>query len=375
MEALGQLTGGVAHDFNNLLAVIMGNAQLMQRRLEKTNPLLEAIHRAGTRGAELTHRLLAFSRRQPLRPKATSIRELLDEVSGLLPSMLEETIEIDVCIHPGTWDALVDRGQLCNAILNLVINARDAMPSGGDLSVACDNRVVGVQSDDPDVPPPGEHVRIAASDTGCGMSQEIAEQAFEPFFTTKNVAKGSGLGLSMVYGFVSQSGGHASIQSVEEAGTDITLYPRRATSDTESGFEDCTGVVARGRGERVLVVEDEPGVREMVVGMLTDLGYRVIAAANARQVNDRLDASPGPPDVLLTDMVLPGGISGPDPARAFQLRYPNARVVFMSGYPMRHKETGLGGAIRESHFLSQPFTEQELAARTRSALRDTETVP
>jgi len=260
MEAIGQLTGGVAHDFNNLLGVIQGNAELLGNELGEDNKFLKSIFRASLRGAELTRHLLAFARRQPLRPRPVDLPGLIQGLSELLALTLGESIEIEVAAQPGCWPAIADPGQVENALLNLALNARDAMPAGGKLRITCAN----ARLDEADVAPlpeasVGEYTVLTVRDTGHGMTAEHLARAFEPFFTTKDVGQGSGLGLSMVYGFAKQSGGHAIIASELGQGTIVTLYLPRAVSDPEVATAASPEQTPQGRGEVVLVIEDDPG--------------------------------------------------------------------------------------------------------------------
>jgi signal transduction histidine kinase len=367
MEAVGQLTGGVAHDFNNLLAVIQGNAELLAIGGEPETSSTEAILRATQRGAELTQRLLSYSRRQSLHAKSIDLAELVGGLSDLLRRTLGATIEIETVVAPDLRPACADPGQLENALLNLTINARDAMPEGGKLTIECTNAVLEDEHSarDPDVSP-GDYVVLAVSDTGTGMSKEVLAQVFEPFFTTKEVGQGSGLGLSMVYGFAKQSGGQVTLYSKPERGTTVKLYlPQadRAEARHESGAAD---EIERGHGERVLVIEDDAAVRDLTVTMLENLGYRVSDvgdAAAARSVLKGRDEI----DLILSDVVLPGGMTGPQFIDEIRERTPDVKVVFMSGYPAeaakRADFVSAGGTL-----LNKPFRRGVLAKALRDAL-------
>ena len=283
MEAVGQLTGGVAHDFNNLLAVIMGNAELLEGRLDARDASVAAIIDAAQRGSELTQRLLAFSRQRPLRPSAVDPAALVSGMSALLTRTLGETVEVETIATSEVWRVMADPGQLENALLNLAINARHAMPQGGKLTIECVNiRVAEGQARGDSNVNSGDYVVLWVSDTGEGMSEQVRAQAFEPFFTTKDVGEGSGLGLSMVYGFAKQSGGQATIYSEIAHGTTVTLYLPRAAPAGENTRTRREEPVARGRGEMILVLEDDPNVRALIRQVLIEYGYRVMEAADAK---------------------------------------------------------------------------------------------
>ena len=312
MEAVGQMTGGVAHDFNNLLGIILGNAQLLENKLkeDKAAKLLRPVIQATRRGAELTSRLLAFSRQQPLNPQALDIGELCIEMTGLLRRTLGETVEIDLRIGELS-PARADSGQLENALLNLALNARDAMPAGGKLTIEMGNvTLTGADMDGHRDGQPGDYVALKVSDNGTGMAPDVVEHVFEPFFTTKEVGAGSGLGLSMVYGFAQQSGGHVTIESEAGQGTTVALYlPRAAAEDARR--EAMGEAIPRGRGETILVVEDEPDLRQVTVQQLEDLGYKTLQAPDGPLALEVLADNSGI-DLLLSDVVLPGGMNGPE---------------------------------------------------------------
>ena len=367
MEAVGQLTGGVAHDFNNLLMIIQGNAELLAGRGGAALPLVRAIQRASERGAGLTQRLLAFSRRQPLSPQAIDLSELLAGMSDLLARSLGETIHVDTVRHDGLWNAMADPGQVETAILNLAINARDAMREGGKLTIECANvRIDRDYADrNPDVQA-GEYVVLGVSDTGGGMSAAVRERAFEPFFTTKGLGEGSGLGLSMVYGFVKQSGGHTTIYSEEGQGTTVKIFLPRAEGAARPEEARRDDDAPRGRGERILVIEDDPDVRALAVVILEGLGYRVVDVGAAAAARDVL-AGGAPVDVMLSDVVLPGGTSGPEFAEEARAARPDLKVIFMSGYPAEaaKRNSFLGS---DQVLLNKPFVTRQLAKALRSAL-------
>ncbi len=369
MEAIGQLTGGIAHDFNNLLAVIQGNAELLEELelSDDTKPMATAIVHASQRGAELTQRLLAYSRKQPLRPEVIDTQKLLSDMSDVLQRMLGETILVSTRTQDDCWTALADPGQVEAALLNLAINARDAMPQGGEVIVECTNVTLDEDSSiDGSEVTAGDYVVLSVTDHGIGMSKDIRERAFEPFFTTKGVGKGSGLGLSMVYGFAQQSGGQATIYSEEGQGTTVKLYLPRAQSESKNSAKPQKEAVPRGQGETILVIEDDPAVRDLAEMMLRNLGYDVICAENA---NDARHSVSGYNDItlVLSDVVLPGGMSGPEFAEELKINHPNIKVIFMSGYPAEAaRKNGFLGS--DSVLLNKPFRVAQLAKAVQEAL-------
>ncbi|MFZ5790852.1 MAG: PAS domain S-box protein [Pseudomonadota bacterium] len=368
LEAIGQLTGGVAHDFNNLLTVILGNAELLTERLTD-QPRLKALAQtslaAAERGAELTNRLLAFSRRQALEPRIVDVTRLLDTMEELLRRTLGEHIDVVFAHDADLPPATVDPTQLETAILNLALNARDAMPDGGRLTIEMANvHIDEARASRLDELSPGDYVMIAVSDTGTGMPPAVRERAFEPFFTTKGVGKGSGLGLSMVYGFMKQSGGHVSIYSEPGHGTCVKLFlPRSGEADRAEPVARATTL--RGT-ETVLVVEDDDLVRAHVERQLTELGYRVFAVADGQQALETL-RSDAAFDLLFTDMVMPGGMNGKQLAdEAWRLR-PGLKVLFTSGYTestIIHR----GRLDPGIQLLNKPYRLQDLATKIRLVL-------
>ncbi len=372
MEAVGQLTGGIAHDFNNLLAVIMGNIEILSEQAKDQDDVADFAERAFTaaeRGAELTHRLLAFSRKQPLQPALIDVNQLVMDMQELLVRTLGEDIEIRFIHGAGLWHCEADPGQLENAVLNLCINARDAMPDGGMLTIetantSFDNEYSAAQED----VTPGDYVMIAISDTGTGMNTATIAKAFEPFFTTKDVGKGSGLGLSMIYGFTQQSGGHARIYSEPGEGTTVKLYLPRSTQivHARQHDHDDTATDISGHGETVLVVEDDAGVRSVAVKILTDLGYNVLEAPDARKALELIDGAETV-DLLLTDVILPGGMGGRGLAEQACARLPGLQVLYMSGYTenaiMHHGRLDPGVQL-----LVKPFRRATLASKVREIL-------
>lgn len=360
LEAVGQLTGGVAHDFNNLLTVILSNAELLETRLvgqEHLHMLAEMTRVAAERGAELTSRLLAFSRRQALEPKPTDVAALVRGMEGLLRRAIGEQIEVRIAPAAGLWHALIDKLQLETAILNLCINARDAMADGGVLQIEMSN-----VADDPEV---GDCVLVSVGDTGAGMDEATRARVFEPFFTTKDVGKGSGLGLSMVYGFVTQSKGRIDIETALGEGTKVRLYLPRAHA--AAAREDVAPVAEALSGdERILLVEDDDLVRVQVSSELTELGYRVVTARNAMEAIAVLRAGE-PFDLLFTDVVMPGGVNGRQLADAARELMPGLPVLYTTGNPDIVMSED-GGLALGTHLLRKPYRRRELATKLREAL-------
>jgi signal transduction histidine kinase len=368
MEAMGQLTGGVAHDFNNLLTVILGNSELLADALATNKDLhriASDIATAAERGSDLTRSLLAFARKQPLRPREIDIAGMVRGMEQLLRRSLGEHIECSFALAPDVWLTSVDQSQLATALLNLVLNARDAMPEGGQLKVEVSNN--SLCESDLDVngePRPGDYVMVAVTDTGRGMTAEVAGRAFEPFFTTKEVGKGTGLGLSMVYGFAQQSGGLVQMQSEPGRGSVVRLFfPRIARSPTEDP-PAAEPAAARDGHETVLVVEDDDMVRAYVESELRTLGYRVIATSNGPAALEWL-RQPGDIHLLFTDVVMPGGMFGPELARQAIILRPRLKVLFTSGYSQNPVKMPDG---IDARVLTKPFRRQDLAAALRSAL-------
>ncbi|MBR0725280.1 ATP-binding protein [Bradyrhizobium manausense] len=368
MEAMGQLTGGVAHDFNNLLTVILGNSEHLADRLagnKELHRIAGDIATAAERGSDLTRSLLAFARKQPLRPREIDIAEKVVGMEQLLRRSLGEHIECSFAFGPDLWLASVDPGQLATALLNLVLNARDAMPDGGRLTVEVRNNSLG--DSDLDVngePRPGDYVMVAVTDTGCGMATDVASRAFEPFFTTKEVGKGTGLGLSMVYGFAQQSGGLVQLQSEPGQGSVVRLFFPRIAATLNEEPAAAEQIVAPDGSETILVVEDDDMVRAYVESELRTLGYRVVATSNGPAALEVL-RKPGDIHLLFTDVVMPGGMFGPELARQATALRPGLKVLFTSGYSQNPVKTPDGVDAR---ILTKPFKRQDLAAMLRSAL-------
>lgn len=363
LEAVGQLTGGVAHDFNNLLTVILSNAELLESRLEgddQLHMLAEMTRLAAERGAELTSRLLAFSRRQALDPKTIDVGALVRSMDQLLRRALGEQIHIQIVAEHGAWDALIDSLQLESALLNLCINARDAMSAGGMLSIGVWNAVLKSDATSPG----GEYVMLSVADTGTGMDEATRARVFEPFFTTKEVGKGSGLGLSMVYGFVTQSKGRVEIESEVGRGTTVKLYlPRSREARREQAAVNAEAV-ATGR-ERVLLVEDDDLLRVQVGGELQNLGYRVVSARSGLEAL-RLLQEGERFDLLFTDVVM-AGMSGEQLALLARNIVPGLPVLYTSGHPetMMDEE---GYLVPGVTLLRKPYKRRELAAKLREVI-------
>ena len=371
MEAIGELTAGIAHDFNNLLAVILGNLELVIEEVGDNTNLRELIDdalSATQSGKELTHRLLAFGRRQTLHPQRIDVGELVKEILKFLERTLGEGVVIKHVSRGNLWPIEVDRNQLEMSLLNLAINANYAMPDGGILQIETANEVLehsevlsleGLRS--------GEYVVISITDTGVGMTQEVAAEAVRPFFTTKEAGEGSGLGLSMVYGFVSQSGGQFAIRSEVGKGTVVRLYLPRAEQATAAVLQK-TGQVEHenGNGERILVVEDRHAVRRTARRMLAGLGYDVIEAVDGDDALELLSGG-GHVDLLFTDIVLPGRLNGLRLAREARIQHPDLKVLYTSGYPqdaLQKEATDLG----QIELIRKPFTKNELARLVRKTL-------
>jgi len=372
LEAVGQLTGGIAHDFNNLLTVILGNAEMLTESDEvgpSAKAMADMMLRAAERGAALTGQLLAFSRRQALAPRSIDVGQLLLELSRMVRRTLGEHIEIGIVSSPGLWHAFIDPLQLEHAMLNLCINARDAMPSGGKLVITTNNVALDEDYTATEFEVvAGDYVMISVSDNGTGMTAKTLARAFEPYFTTKEVGHGSGLGLSMVFGFLKQSGGHVKIYSEPGIGTQINMYLPRDASDerlTADRGGDHLGDLPRGT-ERLMLVEDDPIVREHVARQLRGLGYSLMEASDATSALLAL-RSDQRIDLLFTDVVMPGGMNGAELAAAARQLRPGLPVLFSSGYTAG--ASGLHGTLgADALLLSKPYRRRELAEKVRQAL-------
>ncbi|MEJ0012713.1 MAG: MASE4 domain-containing protein [Bauldia sp.] len=363
MEAIGNLTGGMAHDFNNLLAIVIGNLDMLVNRRKDDGDVQELGNEArdaALQGADLTRRLLAFARRQPLEPQQVNLNDLISNHAQLLRRLLGAQIEVKLHLSAGVWPAIIDPTQLEAAITNLAANARDAMSGRGTLTIATGNRQLDEDyaASHPEVTA-GDYALIEVTDSGTGIPPEVLARIFEPFFTTKEVGKGSGLGLSMVYGFMKQSKGHVSVYSEPGVGTTFRLYLPRSGGSAAEAVAAPVAADLRGNGEIVLAVEDVAPLRRVVVRQLTDLGYRVVEAEDA--VSALAALARGPVDILFTDVILAGGQTGFDLARTARQKWPNLKVVFTSGFPDTKLNTGSGPMTNGGKLLGKPFRKEDLA--------------
>jgi signal transduction histidine kinase/CheY-like chemotaxis protein len=372
LEAIGQLTGGIAHDFNNILAVIIAGLSLSNRRsktLEEAKPFMDGALEAAHRGAELTRRLLAFARQQPLIPRTLNVNRMVSEISELISRAVGETVRTETVLAGGAWLVNVDANQLQNAVLNLAVNARDAMPDGGSLTIETANcHLDDRYSRQHDDVPPGQYVMLSITDTGTGMTADVASRAFEPFFTTKDAGKGTGLGLSQVHGFVRQSNGHIKIYTEPGEGTTVKMYfPRHvAPAEEELKCEQPIENLPKGQPSTlVLVVEDDTRVRSLSVALLRELGYSVVHADDARSALAKLDSHPTI-GLLFTDVVMPE-MSGRKLADVALQRRPDLKVLYTTGFT---KNAVIHGGIldRGVNFLAKPFTLEELAFKVHEVL-------
>jgi signal transduction histidine kinase len=370
MEAIGQLTGGVAHDFNNILTVITGTIEILGDAVKDRPSLVQItdmISAAAARGADLTRHLLAFSRQQPLQLRNTDVNALVVDSARLLRPTLGEQIEIESMLSHDSSPALIDPSQLSTAILNLALNARDAMPDGGKLTL--ETRNVVLDESYPSMTSeikPGNYVMVAVSDTGGGIPGNLLDKVFEPFFTTKEVGKGSGLGLSMVYGFVKQSNGHINIYSEEGHGTTVKLYLPAAAGAPEAVAAEAGAFASEHGGESILIVEDDALVREYVMTQIGRFGYHTMAAGNAAEALAIIDG-PEHVDLLFTDVIMPGGLNGRQLATEAQKRRPDLKVLYTSGYTenaiVHHGRLDAGVLL-----LPKPYLSSDLARMIRTAL-------
>lgn len=370
MEAIGQLTGGIAHDFNNLLTVVLGNAEVLKEEIknDELRKLVEPIIAAAERGASLTQLMLAYARRQALEPSTFDLNEVVTHMYALLRRTIGENVEVELRLAKPLWSVTADIRQTETAILNIVLNARDAMPQGGKLTIETAN--VDLSDDyaahnlEVDA---GQYVMMALSDTGSGIAPEMRDRIFEPFFTTKPVGKGTGLGLSMVYGFVKQTGGHIQVYSEVGHGTCLKIYLPRAHVGTTTGVPSSQAPEAAATGaESILVVEDDPHVRMFAVQQLRRLGYRVTEAGDGPSALLEVSRS-GAPDLLFTDVVMPGGMTGRELAARIRQSVPGIRVLFTSGYTensiVHHGRLDAG-----VHLLQKPYRSDKLARKVREVL-------
>ncbi len=373
MEAVGQLTGGLAHDFNNLLAGISGSLELMQTRLSQgrfgdLDRYITVAQGAAKRAAALTHRLLAFSRRQTLDPKPTNVNRLIDGMEELIQRTIGPQIKLEIVGAAGLWPALIDPSQLENALLNLCINARDAMPEGGRITIETANRWLDRPAATTHAIPEGQYLSICVTDTGSGMSPEVIAKVFEPFFTTKPIGQGTGLGLSMIHGFAQQSGGQVRIYSEVDQGTTVCLYLPRHYGDTGSDEValKLAEVAHAGQDETVLIVDDEPSVRLLVTEVLEDLGYIAIEAADS-MAGLKVLQSDVRIDLLVTDVGLPGGMNGRQMADAGRERRRDLKVLFITGYA-ENAVVGNGHLEPGMQVLTKPFAMEALASRIKDLI-------
>lgn len=371
LDAIGQLAGGLAHDLNNLLAIIGGNLELVEMRIDDTRlkqPLRDALEAVDS-GASLTKRLLAFARKRSLKPSRLTVNNRIENTKQLLKRTLDENIDLRTTLAPDLWNVFVDAGELDSAILNLALNSRDAMPSGGTLDITAQNVVVNEQDiqEWSDVEP-GEYVLLSIADTGIGMSPEIMRQAITPFFTTKEVGRGSGLGLSSVFGFAKQSNGFLDIESAEGAGTTINIYlPRAALPGAGEAHAAATGVLPEGHGETILLVEDDIAVRKVTYERLLELGYRVIEATTAHEAINLLE-SDAPVSLVFSDIRMPGTLSGTDLAEWTQTHRPEIGVLLTSGYYATDPGDDGLSANESVQVLAKPYSIDTLASALRDAL-------
>ena len=369
MESIGKLTGGVAHDFNNLLHVIGGNLELLARHVvgnARAERRVQTAMAGVSRGAKLASQLLSFGRRQPLEPKVVNLGRFIQDMDDILRRALGEGIEIETLIAGGLWNTLIDPANVENALLNLAINARDAMDGQGRLTIEASNAFLdeAYAKTNAEVAP-GQYVMFAVTDTGCGIPPEIVDKVFDPFFTTKPEGRGTGLGLSMVYGFVKQSGGHVKIYSEPGNGTTVRLYLPRSSQSEDVLTEIMAGPVAGGR-ETILVAEDDEAVRETVVAMLSELGYRVVKAKDPERALTILESGVAV-DLLFTDVIMPGALKSTELARKAQERQPDIGILFTSGYTENSIVHG-ARLDKDVALIGKPYTKEALAGKLRHVL-------
>ncbi|MBN8896688.1 MAG: response regulator, partial [Rhodospirillales bacterium] len=372
MQAIGQLTGGIAHDFNNLLTVILGNLEVAQARLGADHALTGRLERAAwaaQRGATLTSQLLAFARRQPLAPAAIALTESVQAMVPMLRRTLGEHIDVQYVETGPVWPAMADAAQLESALLNLALNARDAMPGGGRLTIELSNQVLdAAYAAERSEVRAGEYVMLAVSDTGHGMTPEVLQRALEPFFTTKAEGKGTGLGLAMVFGFIKQSEGHLGIYSEPQEGTTILLYLPRAHEQVSAPSRPVSGATLPTGSATILVIEDEAAVREVAATMLRELGYRVMEAADGEEALRLFGRHAPSIDLVLSDVVLPGQLRGRAFAERIRALRPDLPILFMSGYTenaiVHHGRLDPGVSL-----LDKPFSRSQLARKIADLLQ------
>jgi signal transduction histidine kinase/ActR/RegA family two-component response regulator len=375
MEAVGQLTGGIAHDFNNMLAVVIGNLNMIQRRLARSSGnggdprianFVESALEGANRAATLTGRLLAFSRQQPLQPEPVEPNRLVSGMSDMLARTLGEAVTVETVLGAGLWRTLADPIQLESAVVNLAVNARDAMPDGGRLTIETANAYLDSDYAASEGAKPGQYVMLAVTDTGCGMTREIIERALEPFFTTKPVGKGTGLGLSQVYGFVKQSGGHLKIYSEPSQGTTVKIYlPRLFAAEAPAELPKAPAAASPGDRRKVLLVEDDERVRAFAEEALRELGYAVVPAEGGAAALAMIQREPDV-DLLLTDVIMPD-LNGRQLAEQVLKLKPGLPVLYMTGFT-RNAVVHNGMLDPGVNFMAKPFTIDQLAAKVREAL-------
>jgi PAS domain S-box-containing protein len=357
MESIGQLTGGVAHDFNNLLSVLSSGLEVLaMQRGEGDTRTIESMRRAIDRGARLTQQLLAFARQQPLQPETRSLNRVITAFETVLRRAVNPSIQFEIELDRKAHSAVIDSARFESALLNLVVNARDAMPEGGQLKITTAN--VTLRTHEAGSLPAGDYVRVTVSDTGTGMPPEVVARAFEPFFTTKEVGKGTGLGLSQVYGFIKQSDGDVVIESREGEGTSVSIYLPAVGGAAVEGTAEHT--------ERVLIVEDEPDLMDVAASLFTSMGYDVVTAASGREAIDVMEHRDV--DILFTDVVMPNGMNGIELASYTRAHYPDTKIMLASGYPLPALKQRHGSDLNEFAFVNKPYRLSDLARTLRSAM-------
>ena len=369
MEAVGKLAGGVAHDFNNLLTVINGYGEIVLRDLRPDDPsrvLVRQMTKAGERAEALTRQLLAFGRKQIASPKVLDLNAVVAEMGMMLRRVIGEDIELATDLQPGLGPVMVDPTHVDQVLMNLAVNARDAMPAGGRLTISTRATVLMGLPSDPDVRP-GPYVQLSISDTGCGMTEEVKSHAFEPFFTTKGVGQGTGLGLATVYGVVRQAEGHIEVESAPGKGTTFRVYLPSLVRPAWQEPPTAEVSPSQGGPETILVVEDEPDVRCLVTSILDSHGYAVLEAENGAKALEVCERHPDPIALLLTDVVMPGGLGGRGLAKRLLELRPDLQVLFMSGYTDDAVFRN-GVSHDEVHFLQKPFGAATLASKIREIL-------
>jgi PAS domain S-box-containing protein len=357
MESIGQLTGGVAHDFNNLLSVLSSGLEVLSmQRGEGDTRTIESMRRAIDRGARLTQQLLAFARQQPLQPETRSLNRVITAFETVLRRAVNPSIQFEIELDRKAHSAVIDSARFESALLNLVVNARDAMPEGGRLKITTAN--VTLRAHQAGSLPAGDYVRVTVSDTGTGMPPEVVARAFEPFFTTKEVGKGTGLGLSQVYGFIKQSDGDVVIESRAGEGTAVSIYLPAVGGAAVEGTAEHT--------ERVLIVEDEPDLMDVAASLFTSMGYDVVTAASGREAIDVLEHRDV--DILFTDVVMPNGMNGIELASYTRTHFPDTKIMLASGYPLPALKQRHGSDLNEFAFVNKPYRLSDLARTLRSAM-------